>query len=89
MAKAKTIIGVDINPVKFEIAKKMGATQCVNPLDYKGRKIQDVIVELTGGGVDFSFECIGLTETMRAALECCHKGLSLSLSLPLSLSLSA
>merc|ERR1719245_2724810 len=58
------------------MAKKLGATDFVNPLDKKwnGRPIQDVIVELTGGGVDYSFECIGLPHTMRAALECCHKG---------------
>jgi S-(hydroxymethyl)glutathione dehydrogenase/alcohol dehydrogenase len=74
MARAKRIIGVDTNPVKFDIAKKMGATDCVNPLDYQGRKIQEVLVEMTDGGVDYSFECIGLADTMRAALECCHKG---------------
>merc|ERR1719245_257684 len=58
------------------MAKKLGATDFVNPLDkkWKGRPIQDVIVELTGGGVDYSFECIGLPQTMRAALECTHKG---------------
>ena len=71
---ATRIIGVDINPVKFEIAKEMGATECVNPLDYPDKKIQQVIVELCDGGVDYSFECIGLKDTMRAALECCHKG---------------
>jgi S-(hydroxymethyl)glutathione dehydrogenase/alcohol dehydrogenase len=51
----------------------MGATECVNPRDHQ-RPIQEVIVELTDGGVDFSFECIGNVEVMRAALECCHKG---------------
>eukprot|EP00484_Ammonia_sp_Unknown_P014836 CAMPEP_0197072484 /NCGR_PEP_ID=MMETSP1384-20130603/210121_1 /TAXON_ID=29189 /ORGANISM="Ammonia sp." /LENGTH=730 /DNA_ID=CAMNT_0042511303 /DNA_START=5 /DNA_END=2194 /DNA_ORIENTATION=- len=76
MNKAKRIIAIDMNVKKFEIAKKLGATECVNPMDekYKDRKIQDVIVELTDGGVDYSFECIGLPSTMRAALECCHKG---------------
>jgi S-(hydroxymethyl)glutathione dehydrogenase/alcohol dehydrogenase len=72
-AKAGRIIGVDINPSKFELAKSMGATECVNPKDYD-KSIQDVIVELTDGGVDFSFECIGNVDVMRSALECCHKG---------------
>ncbi|KAG1228362.1 hypothetical protein G6F68_019492 [Rhizopus microsporus] len=51
----------------------MGATDCINPKDHD-KPIQDVIVELTDGGVDFSFECIGNVHVMRAALECCHKG---------------
>jgi S-(hydroxymethyl)glutathione dehydrogenase/alcohol dehydrogenase len=72
-AGASRIIGVDINPSKFELATSMGATECVNPRDHQ-RPIQEVIVELTEGGVDFSFECIGNVEVMRAALECCHKG---------------
>jgi len=76
MSGCSRILAVDINPMKFEMAKKLGATECVNPLsaENKDRKIQDVIVELTDGGVDYSFECIGLPQTMRAALECCHKG---------------
>lgn len=72
-AKAGRIIAVDTNPGKFELAKSMGATDCVNPKEYD-KPIQDVIVELTDGGVDFSFECIGNVDVMRAALECCHKG---------------
>ncbi|MEZ4469997.1 MAG: S-(hydroxymethyl)glutathione dehydrogenase/class III alcohol dehydrogenase [bacterium] len=72
-ARAGRIIGIDINPGKFELARQMGATDCVNPRDHD-RPIQDVIVELTEGGVDFSFECIGNVDVMRAALECCHKG---------------
>jgi len=71
---ATRIIGIDNNPVKFEIAKKMGATDVVNPSDNPEKLIQNVIVDMTQGGVDYSFECIGLTDTMRAALECCHKG---------------
>lgn len=71
---AGRIIAIDTNPAKFEIAKKMGATECVNPADFGDRKIQDVIVEMTDGGVDYSFECIGNVNIMRAALECCHKG---------------
>ncbi|CAO3410237.1 S-(hydroxymethyl)glutathione dehydrogenase [Azospirillum sp. TSH100] len=73
MAKASRIIGVDINPSKFEIAKQLGATDVINPMDYD-RPIQEVLVELTDGGVDYSFECIGNVKVMRAALECCHKG---------------
>ena len=73
MAKASRIIGIDMNPAKFEIAKQLGATDCVNPLDYD-RPIQEVIVDLTDGGVDYSFECIGNVKVMRSALECCHKG---------------
>lgn len=73
MAKASRIIGIDINPDKFEIAKQLGATDVVNPQDYD-RPIQEVLVEMTDGGVDYSFECIGNVKVMRAALECCHKG---------------
>lgn len=73
MAKAGRIIAVDINESKFELARKLGATDCINPNDYD-KPIQEVIVELTDGGVDFSFECIGNVKVMRAALECCHKG---------------
>lgn len=73
MAKAGRIIAIDINPGKFEIARQLGATDVVNPRDYS-KPIQDVIIEMTGGGVDFSFECIGNVKVMRSALECCHKG---------------
>ncbi len=73
MAKAARIIGVDINPGKFELAKQFGATDCVNPRDHD-RPIQDALVDLTDGGVDYSFECIGNVDVMRSALECCHKG---------------
>lgn len=73
IAKAARILAVDINPEKFEMARLLGATDCVNPKDYD-RPIQEVIVDLTDGGVDYSFEAIGNTHTMRAALECCHKG---------------
>lgn len=73
LAKAGRIIAIDINESKFELARKLGATDCINPNDYD-RPIQEVIVELTDGGVDFSFECIGNVKVMRAALECCHKG---------------
>ena len=74
MANASRIIAVDINPEKFELARQLGATDTVNPKDTPDTPIQDVIVELTGGGVDYSFECVGNVNLMRAALECCHKG---------------
>ncbi len=73
MAKASRIIAIDINSDKFEMAMMLGATECVNPMEYD-RPIQELIIDLTDGGVDYSFECIGKTETMRSALECCHKG---------------
>ena len=73
LAGAGRILAIDLNEDKFEMAKMLGATDFVNPSDYD-QPIQDVIVELTGGGVDYSFECIGNTNVMRAALECCHKG---------------
>jgi S-(hydroxymethyl)glutathione dehydrogenase/alcohol dehydrogenase len=73
MAGAKRIIGIDINESKYELAKKLGATDCINPKDYD-KPIQDVIVEMTDGGVEYSFECIGNVDVMRSALECCHKG---------------
>jgi S-(hydroxymethyl)glutathione dehydrogenase/alcohol dehydrogenase len=73
LAKAARIIAVDLNAKKFEMAKLLGATDFINPSD-QGRPVQEVIVDLTDGGVDYSFECIGNVQTMRAALECCHKG---------------
>jgi len=73
MAKAARIIGVDTNPGKFELARQVGATDCIDPKDYD-LPIQQVIVDMTDGGVDYSFECIGNVEVMRAALECCHNG---------------
>ena len=73
MVGAGRIIGIDTNPDKFAMARKLGATDCINPRDYD-KPIQDVIIELTDGGVDYSFECIGNVDVMRSALECCHKG---------------
>jgi len=73
MAKAARIIAIDENPAKFEMARALGATDCLNPKDYD-RPLQQVIVDLTDGGVDYSFECIGNVNVMRTALECCHKG---------------
>ena len=73
MAKAARIIAIDVNPDKFALAKQMGATDTVNPKDHSA-PIQEVIVEMTNGGVDYSFECVGNVKLMRSALECCHKG---------------
>ncbi|MEI8655551.1 MULTISPECIES: S-(hydroxymethyl)glutathione dehydrogenase/class III alcohol dehydrogenase [Vibrio] len=73
MVGASRIIGIDINEKKFELAKQLGATDCINPQHFD-KPIQEVIVEMTDGGVDFSFECIGNVNVMRQALECCHKG---------------
>ena len=73
LATAGRIIAVDTNPDKFEMAKLLGATDFVNPKDHDA-PIQEVIVDMTDGGVDYSFECVGNVELMRSALECCHKG---------------
>ena len=72
MVGANKIIGVDINPGRIEIARKFGMTDFVNP-----KEVGDIvnhIIQLTDGGADYSFECIGNVTTMRQALECCHKG---------------
>lgn len=73
MAGAIRIIGIDINVDKFDKALGLGATDCINPNDFD-KPIQEAIIEMTDGGVDFSFECIGNVNVMRSALECCHKG---------------
>ena len=78
MANAGRILAIDINPAKRDVALSLGATDFINPKDYD-QPIQDVIVELTDGGVDYSFECVGNVQLMRAALECCHKGWSESI----------
>ncbi|MEL7487340.1 MAG: S-(hydroxymethyl)glutathione dehydrogenase/class III alcohol dehydrogenase, partial [Pseudomonadota bacterium] len=69
---ARQIVGVDLNPAKAETARQFGMTDFVNPKDHGD--LVGHLVELTGGGADYSFECIGNVEVMRAALECCHKG---------------
>lgn len=74
MVGADKIIGIDINPNKIETAKKFGMTHFLNPDEIGRDKVVQAIVDLTGGGADFSFECIGNTHTMRQALECCHRG---------------
>ena len=73
LANAGRIIAIDTNPDKFELAREFGATDCVNPKDHD-KPIQQVIVEMTGWGVDHSFECIGNVNVMRSALECAHRG---------------
>ena len=73
MAKANRILAIDTNPSKFEMARALGATDCVNPKDFD-KPVQQVVVDMLDGGADFSFECIGNVNTMRSALECCHKG---------------
>ena len=73
LAKAERIIVIDLNAEKFEMAKLLGATDFINPEEHN-LPIQEVIVDLTDGGVDYSFECIGNVNVMRSALECCHKG---------------
>jgi S-(hydroxymethyl)glutathione dehydrogenase/alcohol dehydrogenase len=73
MAGANMIVGVDINPKRKPLAEKFGMTHFVNPKDLKGDVVAH-LVEITGGGADYSFECVGNVELMRQALECCHRG---------------
>ncbi|WP_437639539.1 S-(hydroxymethyl)glutathione dehydrogenase/class III alcohol dehydrogenase [Sorangium sp. So ce854] len=73
MAGADLIVGVDINPKRRELAEKFGMTHFVNPNEVQGDLVP-YLVDLTRGGADFSFECIGNVKVMRQALECCHKG---------------
>ena len=76
-AGASRIIAVDINPEKWPMAQKFGATEFFNPQDHQ-RPSQEVLVQMTDGGLDYTFECIGNVQTMRAALEACHKGWGVS-----------
>jgi S-(hydroxymethyl)glutathione dehydrogenase/alcohol dehydrogenase len=73
IAGADKIVGVDLNPAKKALAEKLGMTHFVNPQEVEGDLVP-YLVDLTGGGADFTFECIGNVKTMRQALECCHKG---------------
>jgi len=73
MAQAERIIAIDIEEKKFELAKQLGATEFLNP-NKLDRPIQNIIEELTHGGVDYSFECVGNVDLMRAALESCRMG---------------
>lgn len=72
MVGASRIIGVDLNPDREALGRQFGMTDFINPKDYGN--VVDAITQLTGGGVDYSFECIGNVQVMRQALECCHKG---------------
>ena len=74
MVGADKIIGVDINPAKQEMARKFGMTDFINPSEIGNDKVVQAIVDLTGGGADFSFDATGNTNVMRQALECCHRG---------------
>jgi S-(hydroxymethyl)glutathione dehydrogenase / alcohol dehydrogenase len=75
MVGANMILGVDLNPQREALARKFGLTHFINP---KGKDVVAEIVELTGGGADYSFECIGNVDVMRQALECCHRGWGVS-----------
>ena len=77
MAQAGRIIAIDTNPDKFTMATALGATDCVNPAELDVN-VTEAIVDMTSGGVDYSFECIGNVDVMRAALECCHMGWGVS-----------
>ncbi len=77
MAQAGRIIAIDVNPDKFEMAKALGATDFLNPSELDV-SVTEAVVEMTDGGVDYSFECIGNVEVMREALECCHMGWGVS-----------
>ena len=77
MVGASQIVGVDINPAKKELAEKFGMTDFVNPQEVEGDLVP-YLVDLTKGGADYSFECIGNVNVMRQALECCHKGWGVS-----------
>lgn len=77
MVGANKIIGVDLNPAREKLARQFGMTRFVNPKDVKGDLVAH-LVELTDGGADYSFECVGSTTLMRQALECCHRGWGVS-----------
>ena len=77
MAGAGMVVGIDLNPAREELARRFGLTHFVNPRDVAGDLVAH-IVELTGGGADYSFECVGSTQLMRQALECCHRGWGVS-----------
>jgi S-(hydroxymethyl)glutathione dehydrogenase/alcohol dehydrogenase len=78
MVGASQIVGVDLNPARRALGEQLGMTHFVNPREVAGDLVMH-LVELTGGGADYSFECIGNVKTMRQALECCHKGWGVSI----------
>jgi S-(hydroxymethyl)glutathione dehydrogenase/alcohol dehydrogenase len=77
MVGANMIVGVDVNPARQALAAKFGMTHFVNPKEVRGDLVAH-LVELTGGGADYSFECVGNVDLMRQALECCHRGWGVS-----------
>jgi S-(hydroxymethyl)glutathione dehydrogenase/alcohol dehydrogenase len=77
MVGANMIVGVDLNPARESLARKFGLTHFVNPKDLEDDLVAH-LVELTGGGADYSFECVGNVQLMRQALECCHRGWGVS-----------
>jgi S-(hydroxymethyl)glutathione dehydrogenase/alcohol dehydrogenase len=77
MVGANMIVGVDLNPKREALARRFGLTHFVNPKEVKGDLVAH-LVELTGGGADYSFECVGSVDLMRQALECCHRGWGVS-----------
>jgi len=77
MVGANMIVGVDVNPAREALARKFGLTHFVNPNDVQ-EDLVAYLVSLTGGGADFSFECVGNVKLMRQALECCHRGWGVS-----------
>jgi S-(hydroxymethyl)glutathione dehydrogenase/alcohol dehydrogenase len=77
MVGANMIVGVDLNPGREALARKFGMTHFVNPKEVKGDLVAH-LVDLTGGGADYSFECVGNVQLMRQALECCHRGWGVS-----------
>ncbi|KAH8866174.1 Alcohol dehydrogenase class-3 [Schistosoma japonicum] len=77
IAGARRIIGIDVNEEKFDLAFSFGATECFNPANHF-KPIQQLLVEVTDGGCDYTFECVGNVATMRQALESCHKGWGVS-----------
>jgi S-(hydroxymethyl)glutathione dehydrogenase/alcohol dehydrogenase len=77
MVGADKIVGVDLNPAREALGRKFGMTHFVNPKEVKGDLVGH-LVELTGGGADYSFECVGNVQLMRQALECCHRGWGVS-----------
>ena len=77
MVGANMIVGVDVNPAREALARKFGLTHFVNPAEVGGDLVAH-LVHLTGGGADYSFECVGNVELMRQALECCHRGWGVS-----------
>ncbi|XP_057974344.1 alcohol dehydrogenase-like 7 [Malania oleifera] len=71
---AARIIGVDVNPYKFEIGKKFGVTELINPKDCGDKSLSQIVNEITNGGADFCFECVGLASLVQEAFACCRKG---------------